>query len=173
MSGEDKAATPDTGVNIAKERIFPVVFMLLVTAFFIAGVSGIYLATRDNVLRNEQLYLKRAVLFAAGIEIPESAEQIENLYLERVKKQERIGESGEAEGVARIEADALLHRLAHLLRVPGLDRGEQHLVRRLLLGTCLDASRERQHEGAAHQARSSRSGSDLRHVDLPIPTTAR
>lgn len=67
-------------VNIYKERIFPILFMLIVTAVFIALVSGIYLATRDNVLRNEQLYLKRAVLFSAGVDIPEGAAETDETY---------------------------------------------------------------------------------------------
>jgi len=47
-------------VDVFKERIFPVLFMLAITVVFIAIVSGIYLATRDIVNRNEQLYVKRA-----------------------------------------------------------------------------------------------------------------
>jgi Na+-transporting NADH:ubiquinone oxidoreductase subunit C len=54
--------------------------MLVVTVVFIAVVSGIYLATRENVLRNEQLYLKRAVLFAAGMDIPKDPADQEDLY---------------------------------------------------------------------------------------------
>ena len=67
-------------VSFFKERIFPVLFMLLVTVVFIAVVSGIHLATRDNVLRNEQLYLKRAVLFAAGLSVPNDAEGQDDIY---------------------------------------------------------------------------------------------
>ena len=71
-------------VSIFKERIFPIIFMFLVTAVFIALVSGIYLATRDNVIRNERLYLKRAVLYAAGLTIPESPEEIDAMYVEGI-----------------------------------------------------------------------------------------
>ena len=56
-------------VNLYKERIYPVLFMAIITIVFIAMVSGIYLATRDLVILNESLYLKRAVLFAAGVAI--------------------------------------------------------------------------------------------------------
>jgi Na+-transporting NADH:ubiquinone oxidoreductase subunit C len=60
--------------------------MLLVTAVFIAVVSGIYLATREIVIRNEQLFLKRAVLYSAGEEIPESSAQVEERYFERIEE---------------------------------------------------------------------------------------
>jgi len=73
-------------VHFFKERIFPVLFMFLVTVVFIAIVSGIYLATRDDVLRNEQLFLKRAVLFAADQEIPEGAVLQEQLYNEIIRE---------------------------------------------------------------------------------------
>ena len=67
-------------VDFFKERIFPVLFMFIVTVVFIAMVSGIYLATRENVLRNEQLYLKSAVLFAAGLVVPEDPAKADDLY---------------------------------------------------------------------------------------------
>jgi Na+-transporting NADH:ubiquinone oxidoreductase subunit C len=75
-----------TNVNVFKERIFPVLFMLIITIFFIAIVSGIYLATRETVLRNEALYLKQAVLYAADISVPSGAEEIENLYFEKIRE---------------------------------------------------------------------------------------
>jgi Na+-transporting NADH:ubiquinone oxidoreductase subunit C len=67
-------------VDFFKERIFPVLFMFIVTVVFIALVSGIYLATRENVLRNEQLYLKSAVLFAAGLVVPDDPVEADALY---------------------------------------------------------------------------------------------
>ena len=79
-------------VNVYKERIFPVIFMFLVTAVFISLVSGIYLGTRENVLRNEKLYLKRAVLYSAGLDIPEGAEQLDGLYARRIEEVRANGE---------------------------------------------------------------------------------
>ena len=73
-------STQDSTINIYKERIFPIIFMLVITAVFIAMVSGIYLASRENILRNEQLYLKRAVLFAADIPVPDSNQDIDASY---------------------------------------------------------------------------------------------
>ncbi len=75
-----------TKVNFYKERIFPVLFMFLVTVVFITVVSGIYLTTRERVLRNEELYLKTAVLFAANIEVPEQPAAQEELYNERINE---------------------------------------------------------------------------------------
>lgn len=91
-------STQEVRVNVFQERIFPVLFMLLVTIFFIALVSGIYLATKDNVERNERLYLKRAVLFSAGIPVPEEAAQIEEVYFSRIEEVPLI-DDGETIGV--------------------------------------------------------------------------
>jgi len=59
--------------------------MFLVTIVFIATVSGIYLSTKDMVIRNEQLFLKNAVLFAAGLTVPDDPAQQERLYNERIE----------------------------------------------------------------------------------------
>ncbi len=90
-----------TRPNPFRERVFPVVFMCVLTALFIAMVSGIYLATRESVLRNELLYLRRAVLFAAGVPVPGSAVEIERRYLDRVR--EVAGGGGEDASVAYYE----------------------------------------------------------------------
>ncbi len=73
-------------VDVYRERIFPVLFMLLLTVVFIAIVSGIYLATREKVVRNEQLYLKRAVLSAAGLTVPKNPADQEALYNSRIRE---------------------------------------------------------------------------------------
>lgn len=79
-------STQEVGINVYKERVFPVLFMFIVTAVFIAMVSGVYLATQETVSRNEQLYLKRAVLFAAGLDIPDQAGKLDALYEERIRE---------------------------------------------------------------------------------------
>ena len=96
-------STQVTRINVFQERVFPVLFMLMVTVFFITLVSGIYLATRDNVLSNEQLYLKRAVLFAADIDTPETTSEIERVYTERLREVARYDDGGEQTGVAFYE----------------------------------------------------------------------
>lgn len=80
-------------IDFFKERIFPVLFMLLITVVFIALVSGIYLGTRESVLRNERLYLKRAVLFAANVAAPEDAVAAEEVYFSNIEEQQN--EEGE------------------------------------------------------------------------------
>lgn len=71
-----------------KERIYPVLFMALITVVFIAVVSGIYLSTEDLVLLNETLFLKRAVLYAADITPPEEGFELEALYQNRIREEE-------------------------------------------------------------------------------------
>jgi Na+-transporting NADH:ubiquinone oxidoreductase subunit C len=68
-------------------RVYPIIFMVLVTAVFISGVSGIYLSTKERVLLNESIFQKMAVLYAAGIEYPEGQPQeIQAIYEERVRE---------------------------------------------------------------------------------------
>lgn len=76
-------------VSIFKERVWPVLFMFIVTVVFITLVSGIQLATKDTVERNATLFLKKAVLYAAGIELPSVNEEIQDLYDARVREETR------------------------------------------------------------------------------------
>ncbi len=71
-----------------KERVYPVLFMLLVTIVFITAVSGLYLTTENLVLLNETLFLKRAVLYSANIPVPEEGPEIEALYNSRIREKE-------------------------------------------------------------------------------------
>jgi Na+-transporting NADH:ubiquinone oxidoreductase subunit C len=83
MNGEKKS-DEKRGDGFFSERVYPVLFMGLVTIVSITIVSGIYLTTRDRVLLNESLFLKKAVLYAAGIPIPEDLNQAEAVFQERV-----------------------------------------------------------------------------------------
>lgn len=74
----------EASAAVFRERIFPILFMLIVTVVFIALVSGIYLGTKDTVDRNELLYVERAVLYAANVPLPQSNSAIEDLYSVRV-----------------------------------------------------------------------------------------
>jgi Na+-transporting NADH:ubiquinone oxidoreductase subunit C len=66
-------------------RIYPILFMVILTVIFISGVSGIYLSTKERVLLNESIFQKRAVLYAAGIGFPEEdLKRIQELYEQRV-----------------------------------------------------------------------------------------
>ncbi len=68
------------------EAVTTILFMVTVTAVFIAAVSLVHLLTRDTIARNKSLFLKRAVLRAAGIAVPKTGAGVENLYRERVKE---------------------------------------------------------------------------------------
>lgn len=65
-------------------RIFPLVFMLLVTVVCISVVTGLYLSTKDLVTANENLYLRRTVLRAANIDFSDDFAEINRLYEQRV-----------------------------------------------------------------------------------------
>jgi len=76
-------------------RIYPILFMVVLTVIFISGVSGIYLSTKEQVELNESVFQKRAVLYAADIEYPEDDLQaIQEIYNERVV--ERDTKDGQA-----------------------------------------------------------------------------
>lgn len=61
------------------------VFMLVSTLIVVGAVSGAYLATADRIQANASLYLKRAVLKAAGLAVPADIKDVEALYTARVR----------------------------------------------------------------------------------------
>ncbi len=67
------------------KRIFPVLFMALITILCIAPVSALFLSTKERVQLNESLFLKRAVLYAAGIEIPETPSEVDGVFSSRIE----------------------------------------------------------------------------------------
>ena len=74
------------------KRIMIVVFTVLVTVVFIAPISLLYLLTKPTVDLNEEVFLKRSVLYAAGLDLPPSPAQLVALFNERVE--ERSGQGG-------------------------------------------------------------------------------
>jgi len=72
------------------ERIKPVIIMAVLTIVCIAVVSGIHLSTQDLVIANEGLFLKKAVLYAGGIEIPETNADVNVLFEERVVEEDGV-----------------------------------------------------------------------------------
>ena len=90
------------------ERIKPVIIMAVMTIICIALVSGIHLSTQELVIANEGLVLKKAVLYAAGIELPETNSEINGLYDERVAEKDDLfivsGSAGKIKAVAFITA---------------------------------------------------------------------
>ena len=69
-----------------KTRIFPVLFMLIITLVFISVTTIIYTITKDTIKFNETIRIKRAVLYSADISTPEDPDKIEEIYVERVEE---------------------------------------------------------------------------------------
>ncbi len=90
------------------ERIKPVIIMAVITVICIALVSGIHLSTQELVIANEGLVLKKAVLYAAGIELPEINSEINDLYDKSVIENDDIflvnDSAGKIKAVAFITA---------------------------------------------------------------------
>jgi Na+-transporting NADH:ubiquinone oxidoreductase subunit C len=67
------------------KRVSLVLFTIAVTVVFIAPISFAYLLTKPIVALNEEVYLKRAVLAAAGLEVPASNADAKALFDGRVE----------------------------------------------------------------------------------------
>lgn len=67
-----------------KRRVFPVLFMLGITLVFIAVTTIIYTYSKDTIAFNEALRARRAILYAAGVPVPESPQETDRLYNEMV-----------------------------------------------------------------------------------------
>ena len=106
------------GQVIFRERIFPVLFMLLLTVVFIGVVSAIYLSTRDLVMLNESLFLKKALLYAADIPIPETSAETEALYTARIR--EVTGQDGTTGYYEILTGDGSIAGYALITSGPGL-----------------------------------------------------
>jgi Na+-transporting NADH:ubiquinone oxidoreductase subunit C len=72
--------------SVFKKRTFPIIFMFGVTLVFISITSVIYTFTRDTIRLNETLVLKRAILTAAGLQLPSSPTEVEKLYASSVSE---------------------------------------------------------------------------------------
>lgn len=59
--------------------------MVAITAVFIFVVAALHVATRERVSRNASLFLRRAVMEAAGAGAPGDAEQVLSWYDEKVR----------------------------------------------------------------------------------------
>ena len=68
-----------------KQRPFTIVFTLAVTVAFVAPISLAYLLTKPIVALNEEVFLKRAVLYAAGVPVPAGNEQIVAAFATRAE----------------------------------------------------------------------------------------
>ncbi len=75
-----------------KQAIYTIVFMVIITAICSAGVAYTYHNTLKQIKMNEEMYLKKAVLEAAGIQTDNlDSEKIASVYDENVKKKESNG----------------------------------------------------------------------------------
>ncbi|MFC1736194.1 FMN-binding protein [Candidatus Hydrogenedentota bacterium] len=73
-----------------RERIVTVLFMFAVTFVCTSGVCAAYLTTRDRIRINEELFFKKAVLSAAGMEIPASGKEIDAVFESLVQELENV-----------------------------------------------------------------------------------
>ena len=63
-----------------KQRILTVRFTIASTIVFVAPISFVYLLTKGRVALNEEVFLKRAVLAAAGIPVPSANGEVVSLF---------------------------------------------------------------------------------------------
>ncbi len=74
--------------NKLRRSLFTIFFMFAVTFVFISVLSLIHVLTRDTIRLNESLVVKRAVLYVAGLEVPQSGIEADTLYQDRVREVE-------------------------------------------------------------------------------------
>lgn len=72
-------------------RIRMVLFMFSVTFVFVVILSFVHLYTRSLVTRNENLFLKRSVLYSAGLSVPESAEELDDFFSDNITESQGTG----------------------------------------------------------------------------------
>ncbi|MBC8452685.1 MAG: FMN-binding protein [Spirochaetes bacterium] len=72
------------------KRIYPLLFMLIITILCISITAGLFLFTQDRVTANENLFLRKTVLEAAGIEYPNEFTEITALYESSVRENNGI-----------------------------------------------------------------------------------
>ena len=88
MSGMgDEQSTSGFGMGVSiGTGVHTILFMVVVTAVFITAVSLVHLVTRERITINESLFLKRAVLYAANIDVPAGSREVERFFAANVKE---------------------------------------------------------------------------------------
>lgn len=66
--------------TILTTRIYPVLFMAILTLICILPISGIFLMTEATVMQNEALVLRNAVLHAADLDPPSDADDFDRYF---------------------------------------------------------------------------------------------
>lgn len=74
-----------------KEGFFTVLFMIAITAVFISILTFVYLYTKERIAFQESLYLKKAVLYAAGVPVPTDNLALSSLFDKSVKEKDLYG----------------------------------------------------------------------------------
>lgn len=88
-------------------RVSLVLFTIAVTIVFIAPVTFVHLVTRPIVTLNEEVFLKRAVLDAAGLALPEASADAKALFDVRVEPLAAPPAAGSSsEPVYRVKGEA-------------------------------------------------------------------
>ena len=86
-----------------KQRILTVLFTIAMTIVFVAPISFVYLLTKGQVALNEEVFLKRAVLAAAGIPVPSANGEVVSLFSARA---EEVKAGDAASASYRIKSEA-------------------------------------------------------------------
>ncbi len=94
-----------------RARLFTVVFMCAVTLVCISVVAAVHLASREQVERNETLYLKRGIMAAAGLDVPADGDAVLAWYDASVTAQSvlyrvRDAESGDDRAIVFVREGA-------------------------------------------------------------------
>ena len=75
-----------------KKRIMIVLFTIAVTIVFVAPISFLYLLTKPRVTLNEEVFLKKSILAAAGIPVPQASGEVVSLFTARVEEAKPAGD---------------------------------------------------------------------------------
>ena len=68
-----------------KRRVRMILFMALISTLFVTAVSAVHLATRTIIKRNESLFIKKSVLYTAGLKVPSDPKLLDELFTKTVK----------------------------------------------------------------------------------------
>ncbi len=79
-------------------RVYPLVFMLIVTLICISIVTGLHLSTKSRVDANENLFLRTTVLQAADVAVPEDFREVNTLFESIVSEEDSFYKVSRADG---------------------------------------------------------------------------
>ena len=69
-----------------KKSIYTILFMFSITIMFISILSFIYIYTKPMIKFNAKIVLQKAILYSAGVNLPDNDKQIEKMYSSQVKE---------------------------------------------------------------------------------------